>query len=91
MAKADQKSDSAPQAEPCRPWHLISAGEIAARIDRPTPWVEAKIGELGLVPALQLDRAVYYEFNALELVTAANEELKELARKAKQEMQAAGM
>jgi hypothetical protein len=88
MAKKEQ-ADNVPPAE--FQLHVLSAGEIAARLERPLPWITLKLAEFGAMPCLTIDRAEYYSAETFDLVKAAADELAERARDLKREAAAAGM
>lgn len=69
----------------------LSAGLIAATIDRPTPWVEARLRDAEVSPAMILDRVEYYESTVMDALKKTSLELAERVANARREAQSAGL
>lgn len=58
--------------QPCP--QFVSTSHIAGIIDRPRPWVQARIDELKIRPAISLDEAEYFQADVLDRVRELSED-----------------
>lgn len=70
---------------------LVSIDYIAPRIDRPTPWIAARLKEMEADPIISLNEVVYYRLSVIEKLKEVSEEWAERIRAAKRDAMAAGV
>jgi len=69
---------------------LVTTDYLAARLDRPTAWVEARLSECEAIPAMKLNGVDYFIAEYVELIREVSLEWAERVRKAKREAVALG-
>lgn len=85
-----QESTGTAPSTPKQTMDLITADHMRVQVDRPTPWVIARLEELKAKPILKLDGVEYFEAETLDLLREVSLEWSERIRKAKLEAVAAG-
>lgn len=76
-------------AEKCT--ELVSLSEMIRLIDRPGPWIEARLQEAKATPTMILDRTPYYAASWVKAIRTANQEWTARINKAKREGAALGV